>query len=465
MMESWAAAEVQTAKLGDPRRTRRLITLIEALAAQPTASVPRACHGEGAAIKGAYRFWDSDAITPAAIRSAHQRATVERIGSPSLVLAVQDTTELNFTAHPATAGLGPLAGRGQQGILVHSVLAISPAGVPLGLLHQESWTRDPEQAGSRHTRRKRSTQEKESGRWLRAQEATLAALPAAVDTLTIADREPDIYDLFAAPRRPGAELLIRATHNRRIADEAAGEAAYIWTTLARAKAAGAITIRLGRTPTRPERDATLVIRFQPVELQPPRHHRQRAQCLPIRLTAILAEEEHPPTGQTPVCWRLLTSWPVETLADALGLVEVYSFRWLIERYHFVLKSGCRLEELQLETAERLERALATYCLVAWRLLWLTHRAREEPEANGLAVLPRAEQAVLAAQVPSLGPAPTLHDVVRAIAQLGGFLGRKGDGEPGVKTLWYGLQKLHLMALGWELHQTITSSPPPLTTCG
>jgi hypothetical protein len=467
-MESWAAAEVGSAELGDVRRTKRLITLVEALTAQPLASVTQACNGAWAAIKAAYRFWDADAVTPAAIRAAQQRATIERARAHPLVLALQDTTEFNLTAHPATTGLGSLAGQGQRGILAHSVLAVSPQGVPLGLLHQETWTRDPQQSGSRHERRKRSTDEKESGRWLRAQEAALTVLPPELGVLTIADREADIYDFFAAPRRPGAELLVRATHNRRIEDTDEGEAAYVWTSLKGAKPAGAVTIRLGRTPSRPEREATLTIRYQPVELQPPRHHKQRAQCRPIRLIALLAEEEHPPQGATPVCWRLLTSWTVETLADALALVEAYSFRWLIERYHFVLKSGCRLEELQLETVERLERAFATYCVVAWRLLWLTYQARAEPQAPGLPELTEAEGQVLRAQLPALsaGAEPTLREVVRAIAKLGGFIGRKGDGEPGVQTLWRGLQRLQALALGWELHQVLTSSADsPLTSCG
>jgi hypothetical protein len=442
--------------------------VVEDLAAQPTASVPEACEGDWAAIKGAYRFFDSEAVSPGAIRAAHQRATIERSRSHPVILAIQDTTELNFTAHPGTEHLGSLAGRGQRGILAHSVLAVSPAGVPLGLVWQESWTRDPEQAGSRHQRRTKPTSQKESGRWLRAQEATLAALPAETGVLTIADREADIYDFFAAPRREEAHLLVRATHNRRIADTDEGEAAYVWTTLAGAEAAGALTIRLGRTPTRPERAATLTIRFQPVDLQPPRHHLQRAQCAPIPVVAILAEEEHPPNGATPVCWRLLTSWPVEALTDARALVEAYSFRWLVERYHYVLKSGCQVEELQLETAERLERAFATYGVVAWRLLWLTYRAREEPDAPGLPELTEAEGQILAAKVPSLVDAgePTVREVVRAIAKLGGFLGRTGDGEPGVKTLWRGLQHLHAMALGWELHQVLTSSAvSPLTSSG
>ncbi len=458
-MDAWVVEELGTVQLGDPRRATRLMQVVADLAAHPGASIPEAC-GTWAATKGAYRLFSSPVVTPNAIRTAHQHATLDRIAAHPLILAIQDTTELSYTHHPATREVGPLAGAGQVGILVHSTLAVSPRGVPLGLLHQTSWTRDAEQAGSRHRRRKRTTQEKESGRWLQAQEGTLDALSPQTDVLTIADREADIYDFFAAPRRQGAEFLVRATHNRRIAETGDDETAYLWTTLQASAPKGAATIRLGRTATRPERSATLTIRFQPVEVQPPRHHHQRTLCRPIPLVAILATEEHPPKGQTAISWRLLTSWPVDTLADALGLVEAYTFRWLVERYHYVLKSGCGVEELQLETAERLERAFAAACLVAWRLLWLTYQARHEPEAAGAAVLSPAEAAVLCARM-GWQEVPDVHQTVRAIAQLGGFLGRKGDGEPGVKTLWRGLRQLHTMALGWELHQTLTPHHPSL----
>jgi len=174
----------------------------------------------------------------------------------------------------------------------------------------------------------------------------------------------------------------------------------------------------------------------------------------------MACEATPPDGQTPLTWRLLTTWPVETDDDVLALIEVYSLRWLIERFHFVLKSGCRVEQLQLDRETRLERALATYSIVAVRLLRLTYLARREPEAAARPELTATEWRVLQATVPTLqhppGSEPTIRAVVRAIAGLGGFIGRTGDGEPGVKTLWRGLQQLHLMALGWDLHHGLTS---------
>jgi hypothetical protein len=467
-MRSWAATELGSACLGDARRTSRLIALVDTLATHPCLSIPQACHGDRAAIKAAYRFFASAEVRPAAIIAAHRDATGARCAPYPVVLALQDTTELNFTHHPATTGLGPLRAAKQQGFLVHSVLAASPDGVPLGLLDQQQWARHP--AGGRaKTRRNRETQDKESQRWLDAEAATLAALPPEVTVLSIADREADIYDLFAAPRRHDAHLLIRAAHTRRVEDTPAGEAAYSWDVVQQQPAVGQLTVTIQPTTKRTGREATLVVRHCALTLQPPRHHKKRAQCRPVPVHAILAIEVAPPAGEPPVIWRLLTTWPVETDADVLGLIQAYSFRWLIERYHFVLKSGCRIEELQLETQARLERAVATYSVVAVRVLRLTYLARREPDAPGLPELREAEWPVLAAAVPALlpadGSAPTVRAVVRAIATLGGFMGRKGDGEPGVKTLWQGLHQLTLMAHGWELHQALSSRSPPLTSCG
>ncbi len=169
---------------------------------------------------------------------------------------------------------------------------------------------------------------------------------------------------------------------------------------------------------------------------------------------VLAEEDAAPTGVRPVCWLLLATFPVITFDDAIRCVSYYSYRWLIERYHFVLKSGCGLEKLQLETGEGIHRALSTYCIVAWRLLWLTYEARRNPDLPCDRVLETHEWQSLyccvhKTSIPPVTP-PSLHEAVVLIARLGGFLGRKGDGEPGVKTIWRGLRRLHDIASGWQL---------------
>jgi hypothetical protein len=457
-MQAWAAAELRHAHLGDERLNRRLARIVEDLAAQPTASVPQAS-GSWAATKAAYRFWDSEQVTPEAIRASHTHSTVVRIGVQRLVLAVQDTTELDFAHHPATQGLGTLENQYQAGLKVHSALAVSAEGVPLGLLHQAIWARDPATVGQGQQRRKRATQDKESQRWLTALAASQQIVPAAVTVVTVADSEADIYDLFALPRRAGSELLIRGTHDRRV-----DETGYVWETLANSPLQGQYQLAVRRKEGQPARQATLSVRYLTLAVQPPRHHLQRAGLQPVQLSAILVVEAAPPADVTPIVWLLWTSLPVTDLDEALRCVRWYSYRWLIERYHFVLKSGCRLEELQLAAAARIQRALATYCIVAWRLLWLTYQARQDPDSPCDRVLEPAEWQSLYSRIhqTSRPPAtpPTLRQAVRWIAQLGGFLGRKSDGEPGVQTIWLGLRRLEDMAAMWQLLLPPPSSDSP-----
>lgn len=465
-MEPWAYQELEHAQLGDARLNCRLARLVEDLAAQPTASVPQACEN-WPATKAAYRFWDSEKVTAKAIGLAHQKKTQERIkadwqNQQQRVLVIQDTTELDFSHHPAKRGMGLLEHPSQRGLKVHSALAVNSRGVPLGLIDQKVWSRDPEEVGKRHQRRQRETQDKESQKWLSALEAIQEAIAPEIEVLVVADREADIYDYFAAPRRKGVHLLVRATHNRRVDHETA----YLWQAIRQAPAAGQLRIELQRRNDQPARTAILTIRYLSVSILPPRNRRRRSKLEPLPVQVVLAEEESPPAGVKPVCWLLITTLPVNYFEEAVEIVHCYSYRWLIERYHYVLKSGCGIEELQLETAKRLERALATHCIVAWRLLWLTYEARRNPDVPCNQVLETHEWQSLYCRIhqtpqPPQTP-PTLREVVRWIAQLGGFLARKHDGEPGVKTIWRGLRRLHDIAETWQfLHSPPAPAPSRL----
>jgi hypothetical protein len=455
-MTGWAADELQYAQLSDKRLNKRLMRLVHDLAARPTASVPEAC-GSWAATKAAYAFWDSAQVTPAQIRAAHYMRTVQRAQAHTRILVIQDTTELDVTAHPAPQDVGYLDHPKRRGLKVHSALGATSSGVPLGLLHQEVWRRDPAHLGKKHTRQRRRTAEKESQRWLTTLQATETTLPAAVGILTLADREADIYDLFALPRRPGHDLLIRAAYNRCVDHEAH----LLWDAAAQSAVLGIQTLDIPRADERPARRATVTIRTATLAIQPPTNRKARGQLAAIPLQIVLVTEEPPPPGVEPLEWLLLTTLPVATLADALQIVAWYRLRWLIERYHYVLKSGCHIEELQLETAARLERALATYCIVAWRLLWLTYEARQQPDAPCTVALATHEWQALYCTIhqtpvpPDPTQPPSMRQAVRWIAQLGGFLGRTGDGEPGVKVIWRGLRRLDDIVATWVLIHGIT----------
>jgi hypothetical protein len=397
-----------------------------------------------------------------AIREAHQKSTLERIKQHSIMIAMQDTTELNFTHHPSKKGMGYLDNANSRGLKVHSVFCSSANGVPIGVLHQQVWARDLADLGKKHQRHKKLTQDKESQRWLTALDATQSLISQETVVVTVADREADIYDLLVLPRCPNSHLLIGATHNRRVKRNAEAEQVErLHQVMRHTPACGQLTLELRGHPEREARCATLTVRTTTLELQPPPTHRERERLEPVSLQVILAVEDNPPPRVEPVSWLLLTTLAVGGFEDVVQLLRWYSYRWLIERYHFVLKSGCRLEQLQLETGERIQRALATYTIVAWRLLWITYLARYHPDTPADTVLASHEWQALYCTIhktplPPPSP-PSLRTCVRWIAQLGGFLGRKHDGEPGVKTIWQGLRRLHDIAQTWRLVSSTTST--------
>jgi hypothetical protein len=440
-IDDWAVTEFGDAELGDARLTARLLHLATVLGAQPTASLPDATD-DPATLKAAYRFFDNDAVDPAQLLSSHTQATVNRLRTVPLVLAVQDTTYLDWTHHPATTGLGPLVHATQQGLLAHTTLAITPDRVPLGLLAQEVWARDPATFAQQRDHKQRPITEKESQKWLTSL-AALADLRAACPTtqfVSVGDAEADVYDLFTATRPAGVELLVRAGQNRRVDHPAR----YLWDAVAAAPIATTREVYVPQRAGRPARTAQLTVQWQAVTLQPPRH-RGAEELPPVPVWAVLAVEPEPPDGAEAVEWLLLTTVPVLETADALERLDWYTCRWGIEVWHKVLKSGCQIEARQLETAERLKRCLALYSVIAWRVIYGTMLARVVPEAPCTALLEDDEWQALWCAIhrrPMLPASPPpIGTAVRWIAQLGGFLGRKGDGAPGVTVLWRGFQHL------------------------
>ena len=440
-VDAWADTEFGQADLGDARRTARLVQLATVLGAQPTASLPDATD-DRATLKAAYRFFANDAVDSAEILASQVTATVARLRQVPLVLAVQDTTYLDWTTHPATTGLGPLVHATQQGLLAHTTLAITPERVPLGLLAQEVWARDAATFAQQGAHKQRPIDEKESQKWLTSLAAVVAvhADCPATHFVSVGDAEGDVYDLFTAPRPAGVDLLIRAAQNRRVEHPDK----YLWATLRMAPIAATLTLRVPRRGEQPAREATVTVRWQAITLRPPR--RRAAEQLPaVPLWAVWAVEEAPPDGVAAVEWMLLTTVPVRTTTEALERLDWYACRWGIEVWHKILTSGCRIEARQLETASRLKRCLALYSVIAWRIGYGTMLARAVPDAPCTMLLEDDEWQALYCAIhhTSIPPAsaPPLRTAMRWIAPLGGFLGRRGDGEPGVTVLWKGFQHL------------------------
>src|SRR6266540_3881249 len=437
---TWAEDEFGEADLGDVRRNARLVQLATVLGAQPSASLPDATD-DPATLKAAYRFFDNDYVRAEAMLASHVQSTTRRMQAVPLVLAVQDTTYLDWTYHPATEGLGPLAAPSHQGLLAHTTLAITPERVPLGLLQQQVWAREKDLRRS-DDHKQRPIAEKESQKWLTSLEAVIAARAACPDTqfVSIGDREADVYDLFVMKRPAGVELLVRAAQDRR----AEHPEQYLWAAMATARLAATITIQMGKRGKQPARNATLNVRWQQMTLRPPK--RRAKDKLPnVSVWAVWAIESHPPPDVEPVEWLLLTTLPISTTDDALERLGWYVARWGIEVWHKVLKSGCRIEDRQLETADRLHRCLTLYSVIAWRILYATMLAREVPNIACTVLLDADEWQGLYCRIHRvvLAPAkpPSLRTAVRWIGQLGGFPGRKGDGEPGVTVMWRGFQRL------------------------
>ncbi len=440
----WAEREFGPVGLPDTRLQRRLLTLARDFYARPCANVPQAC-GSRAKTKAAYRFFDHPSMKMQDLLAGHYQATAERLQHEPVVLAVQDTTSLNYTMHVATAGLGPIDNRvdGPQGLELHSTLAFTPTGVPLGLLDVQCWARDAQDFGKKVRRHRTPTAQKESAKWLRSYQATVtvAARSPATQIVSVGDREADLYALFelAAQTEHGPGLLVRARHNRTLAHEQQR----LWPTLASQAVAGQIQLAVPRQGARKARHAKLEIRYAQVDLKAPVHP-PRGQA-PLPVWAVLATERQAPDGVKPLEWMLLTTAPVTSTEEAVEKLQWYAQRWNIEVFHRTLKSGCRIEDRQLAQADRLEACLAIDLVVAWRIQRLTKLGREVPQAPCSVYFeaPQWRALMIFTNPDAVAPdaPPTLHQAMHRVAALGGFLGRKGDGEPGTQTLWRGLQRL------------------------
>lgn len=458
----WAEQEFGGAELGDERRTRRLQQVGTAMAEHGSSALPEVCE-DWAEQKAGYRFFSNEGVRPEAILASHRAATVERMASERVVLAVQDTTTLDYSQHRAMIGLGALKSAKQRGMVVHTTLAVTPERTPLGLLDQQVWTRPAATLGKRASRKDRVISEKESQKWLTSLQAASEAQARCLTTrvVSVGDREADVYDLFLADRPAGVDLLVRASWDRRVAEE---EHAHLWETLAAAPVLTTRSVEVPRKPGQLARTATVEIHAQPVTLRPPKH-RDDERLPSVTVTAVWVIEPTPPPETEPLAWMLLTTVPVTTAAQAHEVVDWYCCRWDIEVWHRVLKSTCKIEERQFETAQRLHRCLALTSVVAWRILFTTHLARSAPDLPCTDLLDTHEWQALACRMlksptPPADP-PSRRQAVRWIAQLGGFPARASDGDPGPTTLARGF--LRLAELSSLFH--ILSSNLHCSRCG
>ena len=442
--ENWAQQEFGCVRFYDRRLRQRLYTVAEDFYGCPQGSIPQAC-GSRARSLGAYRFFQNPQVTMDVVLTAHSEATIERIRQHPRVLVPQDTTTLNYTTHPMTEGLGPIAHQSDKalGLILHDSLALTEQGTPLGILDAQCWARDPQDKGKRARRKQLPIEQKESHKWLRSFRKVAEIQQACPQTqlISMGDRESDIYELFleATRHQNGPGLLVRM--NRATRRQVEGR--LLWNYLSDRAVAGTLTLHIPHRGKRKARDTRLEVRFAQVELQPPRRLKRSA---PIRAWAVYVREQpEQVVDNDPIEWMLLTTVAVTGFAQAEQRVHWYARRWGIEVYHRTLKSGCRIEDRQLGTASSLQACLGVDMVVAWRVFQLARLARETPQLPCTIFFSDDEWKALCCYtsqrpVPPRRP-PPLHQAVDLVAAMGGHLRRKQDGPPGTQVLWRGLRQL------------------------
>lgn len=484
MLASWIVDEMKSSSLPDKRLNARLMEILDQLVSRPTGSIPSACGGY-AETTAAYRFFDNERVTFANVLQPHIDATLARIQGQSLVLMPQDTTELDLTRpHQQVAGAGPMDGSSRRGIFLHLTHAFTADGTPLGTTHAFAWARE-EGAVSRsklpsHERAAIPIEQKESYRWVTALEQTqqIAAQRPETQFVCLADSEADIYELLVAgmaePRH--VDWIVRACHDRALPVGTKGgqdqgqetsdtdakrrklreqvlatPLLFTQTIQIRERDRKYNCEQRGRRQPRAARSAEVEVRAHRVTLKAP--WRPGDPLADVTVNVVLVHEENPPAGEPPVEWILLTSLPVETLEQVRQVIQYYCVRWMVEVFFRTLKSGCRVEERRFEDVERLLPCLAIYLIVTWRTLYVCRLGREFPDISCEAIFEPAEWQSVYQVVHRKAPpatAPTLAEMVRMVAQLGGYLNRQRRDPPGPQTIWLGLQRLHDITLCWLL---------------
>ena len=453
-MDSWTEKETAGSRIRDKRLQSRLKKLLERLSKDPEESIPAAMEGWSETL-AAYRFLDNDKVDYEGILEGHRQATEQRISKEAVVLLVQDTTFLTYGTDKEI-GLGTIHETQSDWYLLHPTVALTPGQVNLGILGANFWQR-PEKS-IRHLRASKPIEEKESYRWLTGYQRACQVQARCPDTLVIsvADREGDIYEwLVDAQNRPleeKAESIIRAKSNRRV-DTESSETQYLWETMSRSPMMGELNLVIPRTKQRKARAVRLMLRAKSVELI-------SRKGPPVSVNAVYAKEARPPRGDKAIEWMLLTSLAVDELAMAQSIVGWYRCRWEIEVYFRILKHGCTIEDLRLENDRRLSNCIAIYLIVAWRIHTITMTSRSYPDKNCQLIFTEKEWKTIYLMHKKKKPPkkpPKLNEITRMLAQLGGFLATKNDGEPGAKTVWRGYRRLKEYVCAIELaHHVLLS---------
>lgn len=456
----WIDRELASCEFRDTRHGKRLRKLLKQLSEQIGGAIPWACQ-DWANTKAAYRFFSNGRVSEEEILAGHFHATRERLAaSQALILMLHDTTEFSFHRNDV-ARIGILhkshLRKDKQGhpihytvcgMLMHSSLAVTTAGLPLGLAAIKFWTRDQFKGCNALKKKINPTrvpiEQKESFRWLENVKQSTALLDDPGRCVHIGDRESDIYELFCTAQKVGTHFLLRTC-----VDRLAGDGNHtIREEMKEVRVQGLRRISV-RDQQGKVSEVVLEIRYRQIRVLPPIGKQKRYPALD--LTVIYAQERKIPQGRDPIDWKLITDLPVRSSAEAIEKLEWYAVRWKIEMFHKILKSGCKAEASKLRTAERLVNLLAVLCILSWRIFWMTMIHRSAPEAPAEVVFVKLELRLLDVLVkePSHGGQrrKSLSTYVTKLARLGGYLARAGDSPPGNVVIWRGLSRLTDIELG------------------
>ena len=484
-IESWVIEELGAVDLKDKRRNHRACRILNSFATIGD-STPDAVRSV-AHLKATYRFMDMEQVTPATLLAPHRDRTLARISAQQRVLLVQDTTEVDLTRpERQIEGAGPLTSDYSSGFYLHPLIAFTDTGVPLGILDSHTWARTElahhsSAAERRRSSYKRPLEQKESYRWVKMIRESKQIAVANVDTdiVCVADSESDLYELFAefVDRPPNFHLLIRACHDRVVLDaetlsenpvsfESSSLESVLETCPVRlrttvevcARKKGSSTTKLARRKPRESRTAELEVRAATVTLRPPR--RTKGVELPqVKLNVVQSKEVNPPENAEPIVWTLLTTLPIES-NDLEQILTDYQQRWQIECFFMTLKSGMGIENLQYQKLDRYLNAVTLLMIVAWRVQQITQLARTAPDESCQEHFDSSQWKpiyMFAGKGPLPTQAPTNHQLLTLIAELGGYINKKSQGPPGTKTVWRGIQKLKILTEAFQVFQNAEKS--------
>ena len=450
--KSWAERTFGGVQLHDMRRTRRAVQAATSMAENPMGSLPAQMQG-WKETKALYRLLDEPDVTFAALMQPHLHQTREQANASPVVLLVQDTTDIDLSHRRKISGVGQIGNERGRGFFVQTVLAVRPeTREVLGCMAQEPFVRIPAPEGEQRYQR-RQRQERETDVWMRQVQAIGTPEPGSM-WVHVGDRGADMFPFFQACQATQTHFLVRAAQNRRVQqdeDEITYSLSYARSWPSQASRPFKVPARHGRKA----RSTQLQLAFGHMTLLPPRYE-PRAGKDPMTVWVMRVWEEQAPEGEEPLEWILVTSVPTTTLAQAWERVEWYRHRWLVEDYHQCLKSGCRIEERQLQTVDGLIRLLGLLSPLAVRLLQIREYVRSEPERPAHEVI---EPLLLTVVAKRSGQAPatmTIGSFWTEVARLGGYLARSHDGPPGWRTIWKGWLSLQTFLEGvhFAFHLTL-----------